>query len=49
MGSAEVVKTRHPPVPFLVLAPTMELPEVVPEDHDTEPYAQSYATSIPIL
>lgn len=33
VGTAAVVETGHPRVPYLVLAPTMEMPEAVPAAH----------------
>jgi O-acetyl-ADP-ribose deacetylase (regulator of RNase III) len=33
VGASALVETGHPRVPFLVLAPTMEMPEAVPAAH----------------
>ena len=33
VGTAMVIETDHPRVPFLILAPTMEMPEAVPASH----------------
>jgi O-acetyl-ADP-ribose deacetylase (regulator of RNase III) len=33
VGTAAVVRTQHSRIPFLILAPTMEMPEAVPATH----------------
>lgn len=33
VGASEVVETGHPDIPFLIVAPTMVLPEAVPASH----------------
>lgn len=33
VGASLVVPTKHPRIPWLIVAPTMEMPEAVPAEH----------------
>jgi hypothetical protein len=33
VGASLVVRTKHPRIPWLIVAPTMEMPEAIPSEH----------------